>query len=435
MGLHTRAQAIYDSGELKLAAEDIPDTSAVEAAFNKAVKWLHGERVFSTDMLKEAPVKELIEATTGYLARGIERGIEQSEPTELMKAQLRQSAGIFSGFKTFHEMKEAAGMLIDENGNIKPFERFYNDVQKLNNTYNRNYLRTEYDFAVISSERAARWEEQQDDGGGRYMLQYRTMGDEKVRASHRKLNGVTLPASDPFWDEFYPPNGWGCRCLVAKVRAAKYPKTDSTEARARGEEAVEGKYSKMFRFNPGKDKAVFPAYNSYTISKCSTCQQNGYKLARIPNNELCAACVHIRQMMESEQQRRLTREERLSIREAAKDWAEKNLTEVVLESGMTAKRLYITVADNGDTLVLNKGTFEETFAKNKNSSRLAETMELLTKSTEWMPKAHFIRQEEGIHHDFSFDVYEATVGEVTVEFKVKSVTEKILYNLRIKKEE
>lgn len=254
------------------------------------MKWLHSKRIFGAGMLKEKPVRRLVEETAAYLSKGIERGIIQESPSEEMVSSLRESAGVFSGFKTFHEMKEAANLLLDENGDLKPFEQFSNDVQKINDTYNKHYLKTEYNFAVQSAEMAAKWEEQQDGGEGRYLLQYRTAGDKKVRPAHQELNGITLPFSDPFWDKYYPPNGFNCRCTVQKVRAAKYPATDSKEAMKAGDKATEGKYAEMFRFNPGKRRAAYPAYNSYTIKKCATCKKNWLKLVKIPSNELCAAC-------------------------------------------------------------------------------------------------------------------------------------------------
>lgn len=278
-----------------MAAEDYPDTSGIESAFEKAMKWLHGKRIFGAGMLGEKPVRRLIEETAVYLSKGIERGIVEEQPSEAMVSSLRESAGVFSGFKTFHEMKEAAGLLLDEKGGLKPFEQFSNDVQKINDVYNKHYLKTEYNFTVQSAQMAARWEDQQDDGGGRYLLQYRTAGDKKVRKAHQELEGITLPASDPFWDKYYPPNGFNCRCTVQKVRAAKYPATDGKEAMKAGDKATEGKYAEMFRFNPGKQRAAYPAYNSYTVKKCATCKKNGLKLAKIPSNELCAACPIIRE--------------------------------------------------------------------------------------------------------------------------------------------
>lgn len=257
---------------------------------------MHKKRIFGAGMLNEKPVRHLIEETASYLSKGIERGIMEEQPSEAMVTSLRESAGVFSGFKTFHEMKEAASLLLDEKGGLKPFELFSNDVQKINDSYNRHYLKTEYSFAVQSAQMAARWEVQQDDGGGRYLLQYRTAGDKKVRPAHREMEGITLPSSDPFWDKYYPPNGYGCRCTVAKVRASKYPATDSAKAMKAGDDATAGKYAEMFRFNPGKQRAAYPAYNSYTISKCKTCKKNGYSLAKIPGNELCAACLLIQEM-------------------------------------------------------------------------------------------------------------------------------------------
>lgn len=295
MGLHQRASLLYDGDSLELAAEELPDTSAVGTAFDKAMKWLHGKRVFGAAMLTEKPVRRLMDVTAAFLAQGIERGIEECSPSEVMVNSLRESVGVFSGFKTFHEMKEAAGMLLDEKGSIKPFEQFLNDVQKVNDAYNKHYLKTEYNFAVQSASMAARWEEQQDDGGGRYLLQYRTAGDEKVRAAHRRMEGITLSPSEPFWDSYYPPNGFGCRCTVVKVRAAKYPATNAKEAMDAGDEATAGKYQEMFRFNPGKQRAAYPAYNAYTVGKCATCSKNGLELAKIPSNELCAACPIIRE--------------------------------------------------------------------------------------------------------------------------------------------
>ena len=259
------------------------------------MKWLHGKRIFGAGMLGEKPVRRLIEETAAYLSKGIERGIVEEQPSEAMVSSLRESAGVFSGFKTFHEMKEAAGLLLDEKGGLKPFEQFSNDVQKINDAYNKHYLKTEYNFTVQSAQMAARWEDQQDDGEGRYLLQYRTAGDKKVRKAHQELEGITLPASDPFWDKYYPPNGFNCRCTVQKVRAAKYPATDGKEAMKAGDKATEGKYAEMFRFNPGKQRAAYPAYNSYTVKKCATCKKNGLKLAKIPSNELCAACPIIRE--------------------------------------------------------------------------------------------------------------------------------------------
>lgn len=41
---------------------------------------------------------------------------------------------------------------------------------------------------------------------------YVTTGDDRVRPTHALLDGVCLPKENPFWETFYPPNGFNCRC-------------------------------------------------------------------------------------------------------------------------------------------------------------------------------------------------------------------------------
>ena len=221
----------------------------------------------------------------------LDESMHQVPMSDNMRRRLQRSNYIFSGLKTFHELNEAFPSLLDENGNRKPFEQFLNDVQKIHATYNENYLRAEYNFVQASATMAEKWEEFQQDAD-RYYLQYRTAGDNKVRPEHADMHGITLPMNDPFWEEFYPPNGWNCRCTVVQVRKSKHPPTDHDEAIALGELAT-GKDTKgIFRFNPGKEQKTFPDYNPYTIQRCKDCDiaKGKLKLAFVPDNELCATC-------------------------------------------------------------------------------------------------------------------------------------------------
>ncbi len=200
--------------------------------------------------------------------------------------------------KAFHELNESFPSLLDPDGNRKPFERFLNDVRAVDETYNANYLRSEYNFIHASASMAAKWELYAEDGD-RYNLQYRTAGDDRVRPEHAALDGVTLPMDDPFWEEYYVPNGWNCRCSVVQVRKSKYPTTDHDEAMRLGQLAI-GQYD-MFRFNSGKQQKAVPDYNPYTIRQCRTCPtakgDGKANLASegIANTQLCEACRFFRE--------------------------------------------------------------------------------------------------------------------------------------------
>lgn len=267
----------------------------VREKFDRMMKVLFRQEGASLEIgiLASEEAQDFIETHSSVL-NGSFRQVEMSEA---MRKRLERSNYVFSGLKTFHELNEAFPSLLDENGNRKTFERFLNDVRKIDETYNSNYLRAEFNFVQASAEMAAKWERFMQDGD-RYYLQYRTAGDAKVRPTHAEMAGITLPTSDPFWEDFYPPNGWGCRCSVVQVRKSKYPATDHEEAMARGESALELDKKGMFRFNAGMEQKTMPDYNPYTIKRCKDCDiaKGKLKLAKnpIPDNELCEACQFIR---------------------------------------------------------------------------------------------------------------------------------------------
>lgn len=253
---------------------------------------------FTVDILGNKDVQEFISTHATML----NNSFVQVKMSDKMRERLTRSNYIFSGIKTFHELNEAFPSMLDENGNKKPFERFLNDVQKINGTYNANYLHAEYNFVQASATMAAKWEQFSEDGD-RYNLQYRTAKDDKVRPEHAALDGVTLPMSDSFWETYYPPNGWNCRCTVVQVRKQKYPATEHAEAMSRGEEAMNGERYNIFRFNSGKQGKTMPDYNPYTIKRCNDCdvaKGGSVKLgAFVPDYQLCRGCVKIRECYEN----------------------------------------------------------------------------------------------------------------------------------------
>lgn len=169
---------------------------------------------------------------------------------------LRADARRFAAHKAHYVETMIKDLLNDER---TPVEQRQINAERALQTF-RVWGQTERNFAVQSTQMAEKWHNFEQDGD-RYLLQYRTADDEKVREEHASLHGVTLPMDDPFWDEYYPPLGWNCRCTVVQVLRNRHTESDSNTAIDNGRIATEKTPS--FRFNPGKKMKCFPDNVSY----------------------------------------------------------------------------------------------------------------------------------------------------------------------------
>jgi hypothetical protein len=82
-------------------------------------------------------------------------------------------------------------------------------------------LRTIYDANLRSARAAGQWERIERTQAAFPFLEYRLGPSEKHRPHHEDKAGLILPVDDPFWDEWMPPNGWGCKCWVRQVTKAE----------------------------------------------------------------------------------------------------------------------------------------------------------------------------------------------------------------------
>jgi len=243
-----------------------PKTLRVSAAkkdhdkiWDRIVKDLHSGKLKKGDIdpeLWEWIKKELMEAVT----QGYGSDLSAYEPDTADYALLKKidkNVHVFSGYKTYQELKEATAMLVNEAGELRNFSEFKRLVSGLNETFNVNYLRSEYELAVASSQMAEQWVEFEAAKEDFPLLEYSTVGDDAVRDSHAALDGVIQPVDSDFWDTHYPPNGWGCRCLVKQLSKGEI--TDVSKV---------GDIVGMFSNNVGKNGIIFPDSHPYfTVDK------------------------------------------------------------------------------------------------------------------------------------------------------------------------
>ncbi len=140
--------------------------------------------------------------------------VEEYDPK--LAHALKYNIAEFSAFKETSFKKQVESRLT-KNGKVLSWSEFKKEVTKLDIQYNRQWLKTEYDQTIANANSAEKFKEYQSQKHLYPNLEYKTIGDERVRSSHKEMDGIILPVDDPFWQKFLPPNDWGCRCYVLQT--------------------------------------------------------------------------------------------------------------------------------------------------------------------------------------------------------------------------
>lgn len=77
-----------------------------------------------------------------------------------------------------------------------------------------HHLNTIFGSNVQAAYMAGQWAQLQRNKRFFPYLRYDAVNDSRTRPVHRALDGLIFPIDHPFWDQWLPPNGFGCRCGV-----------------------------------------------------------------------------------------------------------------------------------------------------------------------------------------------------------------------------
>lgn len=213
--------------------------------------------------------------------------LQSSAPThrDSFLAALRHSNEVFAAFKVHSMSERMAARLLNPDGTLKPFRQWADDVKSISSHYVGAWLRTEYDTALIRAHNAADWQQFLRDADVMPNLRWMPTTSPKPESSHRAFweRKLTLPVSDPFWDEHHPGDRWNCKCSLEQTDD---PATPELKAEFAGEAPQPGLTN-----NPGKDGHTFSQDHPYFPKSCVSC--GFYKKASI-KNRLLPAFLNIR---------------------------------------------------------------------------------------------------------------------------------------------
>jgi len=173
--------------------------------------------------LKPVPFEEAIE----YF-RSLGLALSEEEALALWRETGKQSFYI-TGVRNLDALEDAKGLIDDalaEGKSLGAFKKEFEELMRgkgwaeklaeagLTKKQQAYRVETIYRNNVQAAYNAGRWEQQQRNKSLRSYLEYDAVDDGRVRPSHASMDGKVYPVDDPVWDEWYPPNGHGCRCKV-----------------------------------------------------------------------------------------------------------------------------------------------------------------------------------------------------------------------------
>jgi len=167
--------------------------------------------------------------------------------------KFNQNLAKFSAYKITHnlnDLENARSLLTDK--------EFAGKAKTIQEKYLFNWLETEYNTNQKLSNGARKWAEVSADKKTFPFLEYIAILDGNTRDEHAALDGTIKKVDDPFWDKYFIPNGYNCRCSINKLRNAT-----ETDLRNKPMTEVDKNMNNIFKHNPGKSGEIFNGSHPY----------------------------------------------------------------------------------------------------------------------------------------------------------------------------
>jgi SPP1 gp7 family putative phage head morphogenesis protein len=195
------------------------------------------------------------EKTTKILEQQVLRGFEASTfgTGDSLLNELRHNIYVFSAAKTYQQVRDIQTLLVRY---PKRKDLFIKKASEAFDDYNKNWLSVEVDTAYNSALQGREWKKIESMKGVLPFLEYQTAGDDRVRPTHAALDGIIRKVDDGFWDTYYPPNGWRCRCTTIQHE-------DVVQVTSLKDFKAPDDVPDVFKMNVGKDGMIFSEKHPY----------------------------------------------------------------------------------------------------------------------------------------------------------------------------
>lgn len=280
-------------------------------------------------------------AATG-ISDAMDDGTE--EPDDAFLQAIKTNNEVFAAFRTHRMQNDIAKRMVDDKGELKSFSQFARDVRPYTDHQNRQWLRTEYNTAVIRAHQAADWRQFEAEKDVLPNLEWMPSTSPNPGKDHQTYWGTILPIDHPFWDQHRPGDRWNCKCSLRNTDVEPTPVPESGTGNDEPNRGLEN--------NPGKDGKLFSDKHPYMPENCSSCPFGNGRLWALAagRKKNCNSCRKMEKAIANTERKREAF--RKSSRQAKKSAQDKAFT---LLKNFQPKDIHTKVLQTGEFRDSNKG--------------------------------------------------------------------------------
>lgn len=171
------------------------------------------------DEIQRDAFEEMLRIFNEAAVAGIIASKKTPPRMETFLDQLKYNNEVFSAFKVHRMQNDMAARLVDENGQLKPFEKWKRDVEDIADHYCNRWLQTEYDTAVLRAHQATDWLQFEAEKDVYPNLRWMPTTSVEPDPYHKQYwqAKLTLPINHPFWKSHRPGDRWNCKCSLRQT--------------------------------------------------------------------------------------------------------------------------------------------------------------------------------------------------------------------------
>jgi len=145
-----------------------------------------------------------------------------AEDFKRMEAAARSRAFAVSGLARMDQVQtvqNALGKAITDGESLADFKNRIGGIIEQQGWTGKKAWRVENIFRtnMQSAYMAGRFEQMKRVAKARPYWKLVAVRDRRTRQTHLAVDGLVFPHDHPFWDTWYPPNGFACRCVVVTL--------------------------------------------------------------------------------------------------------------------------------------------------------------------------------------------------------------------------